>query len=279
MSVQFETPTSKILGIVPLEEPIYRFTSDVPLSILIYADGNIHLNYRTDLFNRSDIKSMGELFCRAVPVLLNPQRTVAMCLDDLISHSAREELRRIGNCGSRLTSALSVKDDLISVFQRAVLENPSNIAIEEANVSLSYLELDLLSTKVASYILPIIEPQEIVCVHADGSVNCIVAIYGVLKAGGVYCPLDQALPSDLRDMYFRSTGSRIFLSPSVVDISFRPKACDLHFAVEEILQESESSCREPYSGTYHPSSYRHAYLCFTSGSTGKPKQFYAAMKA
>ncbi|KAK2858517.1 NRPS [Arthroderma sp. PD_2] len=117
-----------------------------------------------------------------------------------------------------------------------------------------------------------VTPHEVVCVHADRSINWIIAIYAVLKSQAVYCPLDPALPDDLRDSYFRTSGSRVFISTADESKVRNPSSCSLCYSVEELLcQADNTSGLVARSNDSKVSKKDLAYLCFTSGSSGLPK--------
>ena len=97
--------------------------------------------------------------------------------------------------------------------------------------------------------------------------NWIIAIFGILKAGGTYCSLDSAVPADLRDTMFRLSGAKAFIMPSKSQLSFTPISCATAFSVDECMeQDIEELEPRKIADPRSP-----AYICFTSGSTGTPK--------
>jgi non-ribosomal peptide synthetase component F len=114
-----------------------------------------------------------------------------------------------------------------------------------------------------------------VCVHADRSINWIIAIYGTLKAGGVYCPLYSGLPTKLRESYYATTGARVFLTTTKGQESHLPTSAALVISTEEILLSSQTVSRTSSLSRNDINklqrSEANAYICFTSGSSGQPK--------
>ena len=272
LAMQFESPTIDTPGISPLARPHSRVVSDVPLHVLIEPDGVIHLNYHSNTYDRIHIEAIGERFRRALLSLLVPHDTITICLEGLLFCQIRQDLYRLGNCKSNLTTAQSIDDDLVALFQGISANFPSAIAVQKGARSLAYAELNRLADCVATSISSLIRPGEVICVHSDRSVNWIVAIYGILKAGGVYCPLDEALPKGLRDSNFKLAGGKLFLTPSVADKVARPSGCMSCISIDEIIActPKERDIRDPL--LLPPlSPAANAYLCFTSGTTGKPK--------
>lgn len=135
--------------------------------------------------------------------------------------------------------------------------------------SLTYGELDWKSSTVAHNLLRYVRLGETVAVLSDGSLNWIVAMLGVLKAGATYAPIDVSLPihrikNYLKRskaklcIYFRESQSAFGLEPAVPLVSFISLS-------EHPLGSSIQDVTVPIHFDLP------AYLVFTSGSTGTPK--------
>jgi non-ribosomal peptide synthetase component F len=140
---------------------------------------------------------------------------------------------------------------------------------------ISYDDFDQAAAAIARE-LSWVEPNEPVCIYADRSVNWLVAILGVLKAGGVYAPLDPSAPTSVRNANFVLSGARAVLFPSSASISMdtTPVGC-LTIAVDDVVERNKTEPLKDYFVSYprrriaRPDDL--AYICFTSGSTGQPK--------
>lgn len=94
------------------------------------------------------------------------------------------------------------EDTLTSLIEAYVESNPNAMVVVKGGQSLIYVELDTAATKVALSLCKMATFGDVVCIHADCSINWIIAAHAVLKAQLVYCPFDPASPDDLRDLYF-----------------------------------------------------------------------------
>lgn len=278
VAMQYESAMSaELVGSCPNQKTRTLINSDIPLSIMVAADGEIHIHYLNTHYSAEQAKLLGQQYSNALRSLCWPSYTVGMCLEDLMGTSFRQRLMDYGNCHSGLTTETSIHDDLVTLFEHATEINPTGTALEHAELSMSYQELDENSTRLARYLKDVIRIQEgeIVCVHADQSMNWIVAIYGILKANAIYCPLNQNLTPELRSSMFESSTSRFFLVPNVSSLVCKPEACEEMITIEQVLASEELNQvqEEPSvsSPRLVPTPAAAAYLCFTSGSTGKPK--------
>ncbi|CAD6577320.1 MAG: hypothetical protein ASARMPRED_008215 [Alectoria sarmentosa] len=272
MAIQFEVPTAGVKGRDLSSQPYSRVISDIPLYVLVEADGTIRLDYHTNTYHKTHMVSLGESFSSAIFSLLIPDHTISMCLERLMSYQVRSHLQKFGNFLSSSTIALSTKEDLVTLFEKVAPIYPNAVAVEKDADFLSYAELNDKAACVAHRISSLIQPGEVVCVHADRSIQWIIAIYGILKAGAIYCPFDESWPTAVRDSNFEAARGRLFLAPKLAGKAFRPSNCALYISVEELLIPDFTQNRiGAFLGPRCPRPETNAYLCFTSGSTGLPK--------
>lgn len=273
LDVHFETPLLRESPFGLTQKPETRVISDLPLRVNIQLDGQVEFYYHEHQFCRDDIKRLGRAFDAAVSALTSPLLTVGECQNRLLSLDARELLAN-GNFFSDATLSQAGDETLVELFAQAALANPGLTAIEKGETTVTYASLRSQIASVASHLCSYITAGEVVCVHADRSVNWVIAIYAVLEAGGIYCPLDPEQPSDLRNKNFSESRSRIFLSTYESCSSYHPCGCQLTLSVAELLQTDSSlelinPRRDKLGIVSGPDAG--AYICFTSGSSGSSK--------
>ncbi|EHK39857.1 non-ribosomal peptide synthetase, partial [Trichoderma atroviride IMI 206040] len=151
---------------------------------------------------------------------------------------------------------------------------PDDEALYSTEFSLTYASLERLSNRVAYQLLQSgIQPETIVPFCMEKSVWTVVAMVGILKAGGAFMPLDPSHPGARRSALVKEVNASVMIcSPSTA------KSCE--GMAEGIIQVSASLLSLP-SGTptnhqalrnyKQPKPHNSAYVIYTSGSTGKPK--------
>jgi non-ribosomal peptide synthetase component F/aryl carrier-like protein len=254
-------------GPLPLEPPYTRQTMDVPLCINIMTNGAARFIYHTARYSPGDMTRISNYFHRALQLLLRPHQTVKECMQGMLDCGDLETLMTFGNCHSGLTTAITVQDDLVTLFESAASRHPAAIALRKGSHELEYQELDASASRVAASLRNHISDGDVVCLHADRSMHWIVGMMGILKAGGVLCAVDAALPPEVRDVIFAASGAAVFLVPNQADKHLQPSACEFALVIAEILESDQT----PLGPRRLPRPADNAYLCFTSGSTGKPK--------
>ena len=88
------------------------------------------------------------------------------------------------------------RDSIIRIFERVAAANADRVAIVCGNVSLTYGSLNGRANHVARHLRePGVGADSFVAIYLDRSPEMLIAILGVLKAGGAYLPIDSMYPA------------------------------------------------------------------------------------
>jgi tyrocidine synthetase-3 len=156
-------------------------------------------------------------------------------------------------------------------FEEQVERTPDHIAIsgpslegihrstlQEFFIQVSYTELQVKSDGLAQQLrMKNIEPEAAVGIKMERSIEMIIGIIGIFKAGGVYLPIDIEYPQDRIDFILRDSGSKMLLTESEIRLS---SSLPINSNVIQSTHPTQSA--QPH---------HLAYVIYTSGSTGKPK--------
>jgi amino acid adenylation domain-containing protein len=162
------------------------------------------------------------------------------------------------------------KDSCVhELFEQQAAERPGAIAVAEGVEQLSYAELNHRANQLGHYLRQRgVGPETLVGIAIERSVPMIVAMLGVLKAGGAYLPLDSSYPPERLRFMLGDARPEALITDSVHKGAFEsagvPLIC-LDADGQEIGRESEGN--PPRQNTAEGL----AYVMYTSGSTGNPK--------
>ncbi|KAF2645841.1 nonribosomal peptide synthetase 12 [Massarina eburnea CBS 473.64] len=156
-------------------------------------------------------------------------------------------------------------------FEHAADTHPSAVAAYHGDKSITYAELDTSANRLANHLIDIgLQPKQRVCLVVQRSIEMLVGIFAILKAGCQYVPVDGGVASDQAlEHILRDTESRFVLCLP----KFEGRIT--RFAEKEVVVMPLGVDRELFSSKDRPkvavSSTDGIYAIYTSGSTGKPK--------
>ncbi|OGT68161.1 MAG: hypothetical protein A3H43_02485 [Gammaproteobacteria bacterium RIFCSPLOWO2_02_FULL_42_9] len=151
-----------------------------------------------------------------------------------------------------------------ALFEAQVKKTPNNIAVIFEDQQLTYRELNQKANQLAHYLRRQgIEPDQLLGICIDRSLEMIIGVLGILKAGGAYVPIDPAYPKERIDFMLADSGCSILLTTKGL--------CD--FSGNTIfLDDWGKISKEPQTNPLPLAKAHHlAYVIYTSGSTGQPK--------
>jgi amino acid adenylation domain-containing protein len=163
----------------------------------------------------------------------------------------------------------SLKECIHEVFEQQVQRTPEATAVVFGNEQLSYFDLNRRANQVAHYLRDRGVGVEMpVGICAERSLEMVVGILGVLKAGGGYVPLDPEYPLERLSLMISDSDVRLLLTQQHLTSKLPlHTACVVRLDADwdEIAQSLDTNL----PNTAMPENL--VYMIYTSGSTGRPK--------
>lgn len=223
------------------------------------------VQYSTDLFR---LETIGRLLEHYKRILAGAIEAPDCSIDELsiLSDAEREQLLIRWND----TATPYPRDKCIhQLFEERALQCPDSIALAGWQGTMSYAELNARSNRLAHYLRAHgvgIESRVAICM--ERSFELVIAMMGILKAGGVYVPIDPDYPEDrvsfmLNDADAAATLTQRHLIEKLPAGIEGVTVLDAQFA--NIL---EFPSHNPANRTLPANAM---YVIYTSGSTGRPK--------
>ncbi|NKX87985.1 non-ribosomal peptide synthase/polyketide synthase [Nocardia coubleae] len=224
--------------------------------------------YATDLFDETDIRDLGARFVRLLAAASAAPETA---VGDLPLLSVEEQARLTGMRGAPVT-ATGLLPDLLAA---AVAADPEREAVTDGDRSLTYRELERASSRLARVLIDAgVGPDDVVAVGIPRSIESVLAVWAVAKAGAAWLPVDPSYPLDRITHMVTDSGACLGLT---VDGSATALPTSIEWlALDELklMAECASRSSEPVTDLdrVRPLRAEHlAYVIYTSGSTGLPK--------
>ena len=155
------------------------------------------------------------------------------------------------------------------LFEAQVAEAPDSVALTFEGKSLTYRELDNRANQLARYLRRLgVGPEIPVGVCMERAPELVVAVLGLLKAGGVYTSLDPANPKERLSFILQETKPAVVLAQERL-IKFLPGHDAREVCLDRDWSDIAEQSTEPLEALL--SNENLAFLVYTSGTTGQPK--------
>jgi amino acid adenylation domain-containing protein len=239
---------------------------DLILTVAERPDGIAgQLEYRSDLFDRSTAsRLLGHLTTLLGGAVAAPGRA----LSDLPLLAPGERQQLLAEWGERRISVGETAGPCLHErFRAQALERPLAPAVVMGVESLTYGELDRAADLLAGRLRARgVGPDVVVGVCLERSLPLLVAILGVLKAGGAYLPLDPAYPAERLAFLLADAAAPVIVTERRLAAPLPENAAALVYLdeAEELAQNDPAPASE-----VRPENL--AYVIYTSGSTGRPR--------
>nr|WP_256589251.1 non-ribosomal peptide synthetase [Pseudomonas sp. IB20]MCV2228159.1 amino acid adenylation domain-containing protein [Pseudomonas sp. AU10] len=239
---------------------------DLDLDVHESAEGLwASLGYATDLFEPATIERMARHWQNLLQAMVaDQQQTVAQL--KLLDYDEQQHILQLWNRTDSGFSAQRLVHELVADRAR---ENPDAVAVKFDAQTLTYGELDRQANRLAHALITRgVGPEVRVAIAMPRSAEIMVAFLAVLKAGGVYVPLDIEYPRD-RLLYMMQDSRAKLLLTHTSALQQLPVADGL--ATLAIDRTEEWSGYSDTAPQVDLDGDNLAYVIYTSGSTGMPK--------
>jgi amino acid adenylation domain-containing protein/non-ribosomal peptide synthase protein (TIGR01720 family) len=264
----FPTPDLKLSGLALSLQEIDKGTTQCDLSLDMVEVGETlqaSVEYSTDLFDATTMTRMlGHFQTLLEGIVANPDQRLWEL--PLLTDAERQQL---------LVAWTDTKTGYLpaqcihQLFETQVAHTPDAIAVVFVDQQLTYHELNRRANQLAHYLQKHgVEPEVLVGICVERSLEMVVGILGILKAGGAYVPLAPTYPKERLAFMLEDSQIEVLLTQSSLVEAFPEHAAQaicLDTDWELIVHESEEN---PLSSV---TAKNLAYAIYTSGSTGKPK--------
>ncbi|MEU0148791.1 amino acid adenylation domain-containing protein [Streptomyces sp. NPDC006288] len=231
--------------------------------------------FAAELFDRSTVETLAARLVRVLEtVAADPTLPVARV--DLLDDAERLRVLREWND----TAGPRPDDTLAGLFGRQAARTPDSVALVHDGAEVTYAELDERSDRLARHLISLgAEPEALVGVALDRSVEQIVALLAVVKTGAAYLPVDPGQPRRRTDLVLTDASPVLVLSTERTtarlggaDAATRARWIDLDGPATDGLRGARAPGAVTDAERATPLRPHHpAYVMYTSGSTGTPK--------
>jgi amino acid adenylation domain-containing protein/non-ribosomal peptide synthase protein (TIGR01720 family) len=248
--------------------------TNYPLSITISPNEDIEIIFQVapQTYSEKQCETFGEFFLTILKKITNPNiEYISDLYEDLNSDfTTAKYIPNFFFPEENITYDLN--NNIILLFKEQVRNKPSNLAIRHESQTLTYIELDKYSDNLAFYLRSKNEQNNSpVAICIERSVEQIISVLTVLKAGLAFVPLEPSLPNDRLNYILKETSPAIILTTSNIKtkITYAEINSNIILLDNFDFKHNHSQSQDISNITISPTDL--AYIIFTSGSTGSPK--------
>jgi len=264
----YDIPTVQSAGISMRNIELDRGASQLDIWLYLWGHDNTlsgTFEYDSELFDEQTIQGMVNHY---VIILKSLVDNLDQHIDQIPLMSEKEK-NRVLESWNKTTASYPRDKTVVDLFDVQAREFPDKSAVIFGDNKLSYSELNAQSNYLASYLQEQdIGNDSIVGIYLRRSIDMVISVLAIMKAGGAYLPLDPDFPDErIRFMIEDSQLELIITEKSLSDVLPAEKCplVDIGTVVNEVRDMKNINIDS------RAMSDKRAYIIYTSGSTGKPK--------
>jgi amino acid adenylation domain-containing protein len=276
------------------EYPVSRNTSQMDINFIFREtrDGlSLLLTYNSDIYS---VEMAGQMLAHLKSLFVNLLAFPELPLKKITLPDA-EEKKKITVDFNDTKYPYSQTENMVSIFERQVYKTPKNSALTDNRGTVTYEVLNNEANRLAHLLSSFPKSKSsYICVHSNRHRYMIEGVYGILKSGSAYLPVEPYIPESRKIMLLEKLELETVLTDleNIADVlAFSAKLpCLKHVICLNALNDEDLEAYKeqvlPGLNIYSRSSLKElpsanlnrkinpedlAYVIFTSGSTGVPK--------
>jgi amino acid adenylation domain-containing protein len=268
------TPDSELvmegLKLEPISMPVLASKFDLSLSIEVdHGDDVAVWTWNPDLFNQDTVLSLMRHFLALLQGLIQSQ-------DQLAADLPLNTQVTLARCEETYARSMPKPEaqTWLDLFDTQVKKTPQKIAVRFNDVALSYQTLHERVSVLSDALRGLgVRPEIKVALFVERSIDMIVSLLAIMRAGGTYIPLDPNYPAERLLWVLQDAQPAIILTQQSLRAHL-PSTESLVLSIDEehdltrMRLAASEALKLPALKLFDQNA---AYVIFTSGSTGRPK--------
>ncbi|GAB2701750.1 non-ribosomal peptide synthetase [Kitasatospora kifunensis] len=161
---------------------------------------------------------------------------------------------------------------LPELFEAQARRTPQGEAVVFGDTVVGYRELNERANRLAHHLIAQgVGPEQFVALAVPRSVEMVVALLAVVKAGAAYLPIDPGYPAE-RIAYMLADGAPTLVLATTASVAQLPSCEQRVLVLDQLDLDQEATADPTDADRTAPLTLAHpGYVIYTSGSTGRPK--------
>ncbi len=241
--------------------------------ILVVSETECRWIYDTEKLGKASVEKLADSFTNLLKsAAISPETPIA----ELSVLTEKEKYRLLVEWNE--TRAEYPEDKCLhQLFEEQAEKTPAATALVFGEKCLTYRELNRRANQLAHYLLASgVKKGEKIGIYAERSIEAVIAIWAILKAGGTYIPLDPSYPAERLKYKLNDTKLSFVLAQERFSEQLKDQ-CENVICIDAVCDQiAEQSGENPL---VEQTNTAPAYIIYTSGSTGMPKGVMVSHKS
>nr|WP_279636042.1 non-ribosomal peptide synthase/polyketide synthase [Corallococcus terminator] len=261
-------PAGAGLSVRPVETDGATAKFDLTLAMSETGQGfAASLEYNTDLYDAETAQRLLGHFGTLLVGLTHDAETSIWDLPLLATEERQQVLKRF--TGTVSPEVAAGTETIHGRFAEQVKRTPDAVAVEHEGTRLTYAQVEARANQLARHLRTLgVGEESRVGVCVERSVELVVAVLGVLKAGAAYVPMDGMYPKERLAYMLEATGARVVVTQASLE-DVLPEVSGQRVRLDTDASLLATYAMDSLGNT--GGAEQLAYVLYTSGSTGQPK--------
>ncbi|MEK8127215.1 amino acid adenylation domain-containing protein [Paenibacillus filicis] len=242
-------------------------STNFPLALTVTSLNplQVQLQYNAELFKLETVQALGRHFVRLLDALTR-EGNVRLASIRMLDEA---EVTKLTQSFRDTAVAYPEHRSVHELFEEQAAKQPDAVALQFLDQTMTYGQLNAQANRVARFVRNLgIGENDVIGLMAERSLDMIVGIFGILKAGAAYVPIDPDYPQERIAYLLGHSRTEVLLTAGRRARAAAYGANTRVFAVSEIVSDESWDDRN-LNLSLDPD--RLIYVLYTSGSTGNPK--------
>jgi amino acid adenylation domain-containing protein len=262
-----DSPEIKLPGLALTGEVSVNETSKYDISFYITetaAGLHCSVEYCTDLYVEATMLRMIDHYKNLLHAIIqSPGKKIGLL--PMLTDSEEQQLLKSFN---NTEAIFPLEKSLIDLFEEQVLKTPESVAIIFGDTQIAYQQLNEQSNQLAQYLhTKGIKPGTLVPICLNRSIEMVIGILGILKAGAAYVPIDADYPEERIRFILSDTAAEFLITNKAFATAFSSPENVVLICADDVDLLKQPTTKLSISAI----SNQVACVTYTSGSSGRPK--------
>ncbi|GAC13699.1 hybrid non-ribosomal peptide synthetase/type I polyketide synthase [Aliiglaciecola lipolytica] len=255
-------------------QEVHNRISEFDLSLYVYEKGNnakedslsAWFEFNTALFDSHRIQAMAEHYSYLLEQLLEDASQSIQALQLSSPTQQQALIEKWQGPAMPLLDSQQNPIELAQLICQNFTRDSGKAALKCGDEALSYAQLQQATSSLAQQLQSLgVGPEVPVAIYIERSIDMLIAMLAVLRAGGCYVPLDPSFPSDRIAYMLGDSQSKLILTTDSLASTLPENQCEILSRPQWNLEKTSELIPSAVSAD------NLAYIIYTSGSTGLPK--------